>query len=879
MPFHYSHNSISYLDSLQSSSSYSFYVTHYELTNHLRNISTSISFRNYGNQDPVQNFLPLHCKSSNVKIKSRSDNECDNDYNENGSHLSAPQSNDEASLYVQSEGGSHSETNAYEDDSANDDYITSLLETDTLKGMLPSLNIKKDIDSIMICSSKPFPLISSIDSDAVCIMFSSISRLKSSNSSRFNVKLEDDTAIRFRGSKVRSLCLGSFPNITLAKFIINNHIFLFNMYWLNPEFIPKSPLFEDGLLLTIIASLNYARLSCANNIYEFDGSEIPSNVRNDGMKHYVRQVAFNCIPIFSLDNKNRKIRDQPIEWKTATVFFGEMYRCFEALSIGEYSGHTLKDLLPYDYDNALFSEEIDDDNLGMLGSNALKLVNSVTFTLTVSNIKSICTTEYFHTNMKTPPIPDNDIFKKFEKYEKACDKLLSNLMQKFLTKDPISDEVHVYYDYGMEANLTDSNVSLLISLSGGFKDIGNIIHGHNSIDEIQLTEEKLIELAESMLQDPEGTEQVRPENVAEYLSWFAGMQKRKYRTFFMNNAGNWHSGSNRVKRVHNEGKTEIEHRSSSGMCSAQGYSPQSRIIQNKTTRKAVKFIDGLPNAILTLLRQKDWKQPQGAFTTMLNNVLIHLKEIDDNANNMKNNQLSVRYECLMKMCTKTKKVSFPQGFMEMPIFKVNTDDIAKFYSERVNESTQSILSLFPKIGDKNPQYNQLSLFSAEAKTMIILHCELLAYEFGLLHKRGTIMREMNQLFKKQGFTGLSQESRYRLPLNENDLRFTKVIKNGLSPSFLPFSLVTSLQEVSRGIIDVSCVNIPTSYASLTSTPMLGVALSSNIPVTYEKHLHLSTSMLHMFLEPNDENNGEFFLKQLYYKIYIVAFFLISCLYI
>ena len=125
MPFHYSHNSISYLDSLQSSSSYSFYVTHYELTNHLRNISTSISFRNYGNQDPVQNFLPLHCKSSNVKIKSRSDNECDNDYNENGSHLSAPQSNDEASLYVQSEGGSHLETNAYEDDYANDDYITS----------------------------------------------------------------------------------------------------------------------------------------------------------------------------------------------------------------------------------------------------------------------------------------------------------------------------------------------------------------------------------------------------------------------------------------------------------------------------------------------------------------------------------------------------------------------------------------------------------------------------------------------------------------------------------------------------------------------------------------------------------------------------------
>ena len=533
-----------------------------------------------------------------------------------------------------------------------------------------------------------------------------------------------------------------------------------------------------------------------------------------------------------------------------------MYRCFEAFSVGEYSGHTLRDFLPYDYDNVIFSGQTDDDSLCMLASNAKKLVNSLTFTLTVSNIKAICCTEYFHTNMKNPPIPEEDIAGKFEKYERACDKLLSGILQKFLTEGPIPDEVHVYYDYGMEANMTDSNSSLLISLSGGFKDIGDIIHNHNSADEVQLTEDKLIELAELMLQDPEGNQDQSPENVSEYLSWFAGMQKRKYRTFFLNGAGNWHSGSNRVKRAQNEGKTEIEHRSSSGMCSAQGYSPQSRKIQNKTTRKAVKFMDGLPNAILTLLRQKDWKQPQVAFTSMLKNVLIHLKEIDDNANNMENNQLSVRYECLMKMCTKEKKVCFPHGFMELPIFKVRTADIAQHYYERVNELTQSIISLFPKIADKNPQYNQLSLFSAEAKTMIILHCELLSYEFGLLHKSGRIMREMKQLFTNQGFIGLSQESRYRLPLNENDSRFTKVIKNGLSPSFLPFSLVTSLQEVSRGIIDVSSVNIPTTYASLTSTPMLGVTLSSNIPVTYEKHMHLATSMLHLFLEPNDERNGE-----------------------
>ena len=726
-------------------------------------------------------------------------------------------------------------------------------EKTTLQDLLPSLNIKKDIDSIMLCSSDPFSLLSSINADAVSILDPSISRMKSSKGSRFNVMLDEDSPIRFRNTKVRSLSLGSFPNVTLAKVNIRNLTFFFNMYWLGPDFIPKVPYFDDEILMVIIASLNFARLSCENNLYEFKDLSFNSNVTNLQMKHFVQRQAIDCIPRFSLADKTRKSKEQYIELRTVTVFFGEMKRCLEAMSKGDFQGLPIKDLLPYDYEHNLFSQCSEpEDKFDILASNALRLTNSITFTLTVSNIKTACCSQYFHKNMSQTPILDNVISQKFLKFENEVDDLFTEMMKQFLTEEEIPQNVHVYYDYGLEANFIDPSSSLLISLLGGFSEIENLIHNHNATDNISMTEEQLFDLAESLLQDYEEGQDRSPENVSEYLSWFTGMQKRKYRTFFMNDTGNWHTGGNRIKRVMSEDKIELEHRASSGMCSAQGYSPQSRKIQHKILRTALKHMDGLPHTMINLLRQKEWKQPQSSFTNMLKHVLIHLKEIEDHSRAMRNNQISIRYECIMKLCPSTKRVKFPDGFMDFPVVLVKTEKLGNFYHDRVVECTQSIRSLFPNINDKKHKYNNIGLFSPEVKTMLVLQSELLAYEFGESNKKGTIMKELKNTFKKQGFIGISSHSCLRLPLGEVDRRYTSNIKNGLSPSLLPISLETSFDNIGKGGIDVSNVTIPVSYASLMSTPIFGASVSSKIPVTFEQHKHLITSILHQFLTKSPE---------------------------
>ena len=733
----------------------------------------------------------------------------------------------------------------------NNEQISS--DKTTLRHLLSSLNIKKDIDSLMLCSSDPFSLLSSINADAVSILYPSISRMKSSKGARFNVMLDEDSPIRFRNTKVRSLSLGSFPNITLAKVNIRNLTFFFNMYWLGPDFIPKVPYFDDEMLMVIIASLNFARFSCENNLYAFDDLDFNSNVTNLQMKYFVKRQAIDCIPRFSVADKTRKNKDQYIELKTVTVFFGEMKRCLEAMSNGVFQGLSIKDLLPYDYDHKLFSKCSEpEDKFDILANNALRLTNSITFTLTVSNIKAVCCSQYFHKNMSQSPVLDNVIGEKFDKFERACDDLLTDMMKQFLAKEDIPDNVHVYYDYGLEANSIDPSLSLLVSLLGGFSEIENLIHEHNATDDISMTDEQFFELAESLLQDYEQEQDRPPENVSEYLSWFTGMQKRKYRTFFMNDTGNWHTGGNRIKRVMSEDKIELEHRASPGMCSAQGYSPQSRKIQHKLLRTAFKHMDGLPHAMINLLRQKEWKQPQSSFTIMLKNVLTHLKEIEDHSSVMRNNQISIRYECMMKLCPSTKKVQFPDGFMDLPVVLVKTEELGIFYHDKVVECTQSIYSLFPNINEKRHKYDNIGLFSPEVKTMLVLQCELLAYEFGESNKKGTIMKELKNTFKNQGFVGISSHSCLRLPLGEVDSSYTSNIKNGLSPSLLPISLETSFDKIGKGGIDVSNVTIPVSYSSLMSSPIFGASVSSKIPVTFEQHKHLITSILHQFLEKSPE---------------------------
>ena len=740
----------------------------------------------------------------------------------------------------------HSDDDGIEEDYNDNDQSPSMSKTNP-GDILPSLNIKKDIDSIMMLSSNPFSLIASLNEDAICVLSSSISRLRSSRSSRFNVILENDNRIRYRGSSIGILSLGIFPNITIANFINKNIEFFFNMYWINPEFIPNVPYFHDELMLTLIASLNYARHSCLSKIYDFPQHSIPSNVSNLDMKNYVSIQARNNLPKFCLDSRKRKNKEQPIELKSAAVFFGEVMRCMKALSLGEYKGHSIRDFLPYDHDNAFFGEKVGNNKLLSLSTTALKLVNSLSFIISTSNQKAVISSQYFNTEMTIPPIPKDKCHKKFMKFDKACDKLFTNFMKSIL-KEEVNGDVHVYYDYGLEMNATDTNTSLLLSLESGFSSIEKIIHGHNNCNDKRLPEEDVLQLAESLLQDTNENEEESSESVSEYLSWFTGMQKSKYRTFFQTQTGNWHTGQNRVRRKTCDGNAvKLEHRSKPGICSAQGYSPQSRKLQHKILRTASKHIDGLPHAVFSLLRQREWREPKNTFTNILKDVLVHLREIEEHSRTMKNEQISIRYECLMKLCTCSKEVSFPAGFLNIPIYSVNTSALGAFYHERVKELTQSILSLFPKIGENSSAFSNITLFSPEVKTMIVLQCELLAYEFGAANKMGTIMKELKPTFDRQGFIGLSRSSEIRLPLSESDKKLTSIILNGISPSYLPFHMDTILNEEKRGLLNISKVHIPIAYSSLNSISVHGVQVSSKIPVTFEQHHHLLKSLLHKFL--------------------------------
>ena len=788
----------------------------------------------------------------NVSTKRKQDEISTVDLISTSSSNNSSYDDDESSCY---EASSSSEDMEDRNDYTEEDE--SLLKSKTTPvDILYSLNIKKDIDSLMIVSNNPFSIITSLQIDSVCMISSSVSRLKSSKSSRFSVVLENDTRIRYRGSSIRTLSLGSFPNITLAKIMNKNIEFIFNLYWINPDFIPKLPYFHDELLLTLTASLNYARYSCMNKLYDF--KEIsPALVTNQNMKHYVYQQARNYIPKFCLHNRKRKNKDTPIEIKSAAVFFGEVLRCIDALAKEEYYGHEIRDFLPYDHDNAFFEDLADNQKLKILSTMASKIVKSLIFTISASNMKSIITSEYFHKEMCNPPIPENQVHAKFQKFEKECDQLFSKSIQGLFNSRGIKDDVHVYYDYGMEINTNDDNMSLLLLLNDGFSNIENIIHGHNEFNDTRASEKEMFELVESLLQETDQNEEQSSENVSEYLSWFNGMQKNKYRTFFQTDSGNWHTGNNRVRRIIKDDSVEIEHRSHSGMCSAQGYSPQSRKLQHKLLRMAFKNMDGLPHTIFSLLRQREWKEPKSTFTDTLKDTLVHLKEIEEHSRKMKEEQVSIRYECLMKLSTHTKEVKYPEGFLSLPIYSIKTSSLGNFYHARVKELTQSILSIFPKISEKPSQYSNITLFSPEVKTMLVLQSELLAYEFGASNKAGTIMKELKSTFDEQGFIGLARDSRIRLPLIESDKNMTSNILNGISPSLLPFHMETNLHELQRGVIDTSNVRIPITYTSLNSMPIHGVAETSKIPITFEQHQHLLKSLLHNFLsdQPNDSSQG------------------------
>ena len=82
-----------------------------------------------------------------------------------------------------------------------------------------------------------------------------------------------------------------------------------------------------------------------------------------------------------------------------SVFFGEVQRCILAMSYNEFKEHTIKDLLPYDYEHKCFKDKVGSEKLDLIREIAAKIADSLTFILSVSNIKAICSSHYFHKHL------------------------------------------------------------------------------------------------------------------------------------------------------------------------------------------------------------------------------------------------------------------------------------------------------------------------------------------------------------------------------------------------------------------------------------------------------------------------------------------------
>ena len=756
----------------------------------------------------------------------------------------------------------------------------------SINNLLPSLTTKFDLDSITIASSNMHSLFKSLNKEASVTVNCCLKRLKAAHGSRLTVKFTEDSPCKHHGTNLKSLSLGSLPNTTICSITVANHIFFLNLFWLDPPYIPKVPYFDDRILLVLTAAMNYATLSCKAGLFDLDQIDDPQvYINNDRQRSQIRQFS-GQFHMFSIFKSGVTVSsDKKLSHIDGMIFFSEFNRCLKAIAKGIYSECSIQKLLPFDYDNASFKvntgekdiRKIEADKKKKLSELASMIANSSVYTLSVAGLKSEVQSTYFNQDLciqNNIPITDTNIRNSFPAYQQESMKILSVALNGYLTEDHISKDVHIYYDIGMEVWHNDDNISFLINLQDTKKKIKDIINEHKIIVKEEMTARDIHNLTESMRSDihyddiiniqSNNNEDDPTADISDYLIWNSEICQNIYNTFLINGTGNWHTGNNKVIRkskaiicfeddlessddeTNSEKKVYLEHQPEPGMCNAQQYTPQARIFSLKVIRVAAKDMHALTQILMSLLMNTKVVTSVN-FKKLMSRLMTHLQYLENFAEELKNNQIHIRTECLFKFDIENRKINFPTGFLDTKVLVFNTNEFGEFYYSQIAESTKAIKDLFPDISNDHPVYPDMSHLSVEARTAIIFHAELLAAEFSNAFSKGTIMKNLKGTFVHQGYIGLSQKSKLRIPLTDDDKQYC-TLPYGLSPSLLPLHLSEPRQPDSRGLIPLDKLQISISLSSISCSRIYKISESSNLPVSYAQHWHLAKSLLHNFLK-------------------------------
>ena len=194
------------------------------------------------------------------------------------------------------------------------------IDVNTLLEVLPLSLIRFDIDSIILSSSYLYSLLSSLDERSIFNVSTSVDRFTRATKSRLNVTFHPDFPFNGR-KKMRTLNLGSFPNIEVGTVTIVNQKFHLHMFWLNPSFTPKTSFFHSKYALVVTAALNMARLWCkdqptyVNNPYNLNQEFFPSK-KADDLRIFVDEL----MP-FELNQKKSKETLEDIQQESYDYLF------------------------------------------------------------------------------------------------------------------------------------------------------------------------------------------------------------------------------------------------------------------------------------------------------------------------------------------------------------------------------------------------------------------------------------------------------------------------------------------------------------------------------------------------------------------------------
>lgn len=714
-------------------------------------------------------------------------------------------------------------------------------------------NISFDIDSIIISSNKVKPLLNSLRGYASVDINSSVDRLHASTSSRLAVTFDESNPMMTHGNKMKKrLPLSSFPNIKLCSVTVNACVLYLHMFWIDPPYIPKVPYFEEKYSLIITAAMNLARLT-----FTVDGCSLFNEIIPDDLLSEYRKMFTHVLP-FELNADGRVCKNRCLEHDKAVLFFSAFEKGIKLLSDGILDRGIVElcQLLPHDHDNKCFGGGNREVKFAFVKNLANDIASSITYTLSCAGKK--------HAIRAKPRIPSHnrtcrdDWARYFDGYAANATKVLSWYMRtKIFSKHPISNDVHIYYDVGLEVNHTDNSKSFVPCLVGCKQFIKSIMEQHN-----QVAEKPLDDLFEGMMFGMKSAEvstfqdDIIDEDNAlwvtthhadsiDYLSWGKNFSTQSYSTFFLNNHGNWHTGNTKTLRTKDaSGSVYLKHKPDGGICGCQAYCPQSRVIQMKETRNAKRYMDGLSSLVLDLLHFDSGRPKQ--FDNMVKKVKSFLSDLSVREKQFVEEQSHVRIECLMKAdlrkIHREEMVEFPDGFLNCKIGMFPTGDLHDHFKSLLNVSLECLISLMPVVHEDGLRYRNFLNMSPALKTACMYHAEILACEFGTLNIHGTVMRNLKSTFEKNNAHVVYCNSRFARPLTESD-KFYQKLGHGLCPSLLP--LYGNLKNrIRRGsLVNLSNLRLPVCITSSCIARVDPLSLCTADHVTFEQHRHVMKSLL------------------------------------